>query len=89
MQKGTYINGTATVTEVSNAIAVANVFFISNDNVSTGDLYVSFDTPIATGNYLVLKPGDKFEELGFECGTVYYKASTGSVNFRIYGKKLV
>jgi hypothetical protein len=88
MQKGTYINGIATTDEVSNVISVANVFFVSNDNISTGDLIVSFDTPIATGNYMVLKPGDKFEDLGFECQTVYYKSSTGSVNFRFYGKKL-
>jgi hypothetical protein len=87
MQKGAYINGIATTDETSNAIAVANVFFISNDNTSGGDLIVSFDTPISTGNYMVLKPGDKFEELGFECQMLYYKASTGSVNFRFYGKK--
>ena len=81
-------NGTATTDEASIALNVQDVFFIANDTVNGGDLYVSFNESIASGaEYLVLKSSEKFENLNIPCGTIYIKSSTGSVVYRIYSRK--
>ena len=83
-----FTNGVATVTEQSINISVADIFFVSNDETSGGDVYLNFNGSMATdSNYMVVKPGEQFENIGTECRTIYYKSSTGTVNFRVYGRK--
>lgn len=87
MAKHVFTNGTATVTEASTEINVADIYLIAND-ATTGDLYVGLDSsPSTDTNYMIVKPGETFKNLETPCKTVYVKSSTGSVVYRVYGKK--
>ncbi len=88
MATNIFINGSATITEAEVEINVAEVYFIANDNITSGDLHISFETSLAdTTNYMIIKPGEKFEEMGFPCKKFYVKSSIGTVSYRVYGSK--
>lgn len=81
-------NGTATTDETTIILNVQDVFFIANDTVNGGDLYVSFNESMETNaDYMIAKSKEKFENLGVPCNTIYIKSSTGSVSYRIYSRK--
>lgn len=84
------VNDTATVTEQSAVIRIDEVTFIANDNASTGDLYLSFENSIASGeDYMVIKAGETFSNLNhLKCHTLWFKASADTVAFRLVGMKV-
>lgn len=83
-------NGTATTDETSISLNAQDVFFIANDTIGGGDLYVGFDEHITeSSEYLIVKSGEKFENLGVLCNTMYLKSSVGDVVYRAYARKVL
>jgi hypothetical protein len=80
-------NGTATTTEQSFDKGFYQIKVLKNDD-TTNDLLFNFDTPIDTvgGNYFVLKAGESIEDWeDIVFGKFYYKSSSATVAFRLYG----
>ncbi len=80
------LNGTATVTAAVVDLDLRTIELIANDSL-TGDLWISIDSLITDGNYLVLKPGESFKNLDITVRSINYRSSTGSVSFRFFGLK--
>jgi hypothetical protein len=72
---------TAGTTEGNVAIDVKKFNLIVNDSANT--LTLNFDNATTDSNAIILKSGEKIENLEVPCYTLYHKASGSSSKFRI------
>ena len=81
------LNGVATTEPQSFSAKCNAITYISNDD-DTNILYVSFAGDVAD-KYIAILPNEKLTAFpeGIDCGTLVYKSSTGSINFRFLGSK--
>ena len=80
---------TATVTEASLEINTVKFLHITNDNLSTGNLIIGVEETLATEiDPIVIKPGESVVNFEHPTKTLYYKSSTGSVDFRFLAVKV-
>jgi spore germination protein GerM len=77
---------TVGTTESSTAVRVKKIHLLVNDHASN-TLTVNFDNATTEANTIVLKAGERIENLDIEVGTIYYKGSGAGTNFRFIGTR--
>ena len=79
-----YKAATATTVEASYALDAKEIKLLKNDD-STNDLIVNFDQVTTGANAFTLKAGESIENWKINVGTMYWKSSASTVDFRCIG----
>lgn len=82
------LEAVATVEEQEGSFNAELIRYITNDAPATGgDLIINFNrsTYSPKGGAITLRAGETLEDVSLACGTLYYRASIGTVPFRAFG----